>query len=113
MADANNFLCEADTIFCPALGRCVKSDLHGRICPQAAFIPSVTETSCGANAGLSCLQMADSFEAAACLRATQGPFQNTAALTQLLLSDMVYTPEAVLIGRGLGRRCISGPGTET
>lgn len=113
MADANNFLCESGTLFCPGLGRCVNSDLHGRICPQAGYLPSVTERSCIANAGLACLMMADSFEAAACLRATQGPFQNTGALTQRLLSDMVYTPEAVLIGRGLGRRCISGPGSET
>lgn len=113
MADPNNFLCETGTVFCPGLGRCVDASLHGRVCPQAAYLPSVTETTCVANAGLSCLMMADSFESAACLRATQGPFQNTGALTQTLLSDMVYTPEAVLVGRSLSRRCISGYGAET
>lgn len=112
MADANNFLCGPDTLFCPGLGRCVRADLHGRVCPQAVYLPSVVEPTCVANAGLACLAMADSFEAAARLRATRGPFQNTAALTQTLLSDMVYTPEAALAERRLARRYVSGYGSE-
>ena len=56
--------------------------------------------------------MPNSFEAAACLRAIEAPFQVRQALSQEQLSDMIYFPDAVLRGRVAGRGCLSGPGPE-
>ena len=57
--------------------------------------------------------MANSFQAAACLRALESPMQSSAAMTTEQLADMLYFPEAYLRGRIEGRKCLSGPGPDT
>jgi hypothetical protein len=54
--------------------------------------------------------MANSYEAAACARSIQIPFQARGTLTSQQIGDMLYFPEAALRGQVAGRRCLSGPG---
>jgi len=56
--------------------------------------------------------MANSFEAAACVRAVEAPRQSAAAMTSEQLADMLYFPDATLRGRIAGRACLSGPGPD-
>lgn len=107
MASANNSLCEADQAYCLSRGRCLGP---GEACPQVPYLPNVTQQDCLQLASVQCLTMANSFETAACLRSIPAPYQSAQALTQEMLSDMIYFPEAALQGRTLGRGCLSGPG---
>ena len=108
MASPNNSLCAPGSSYCAPLGKCQSITAS---CPQLGYLPNVTESDCVEKAKLSCLAMSDSFQTAACLRGIQGAFQPAEAMTQEQLSDMIYFPDAVLIGRRQGRGCLSGPTT--
>ena len=109
MADPNNTLCAPGLSYCPAWGKCAAP---GAGCPQAAYLPNVTDPGCILLAKQSCLTMANSFQAAACLRALDAPRQSPSAMTTEQLADMLYFPEATLRGRIAGRECLSGPGPD-
>lgn len=109
MAHPNNSLCENGLTYCPAWGKCAAP---GSGCPQAAYLPNVTDPGCILLAKQKCLTIADSFQAAACVRAVEAPMQSTAAMTSKQLADMLYFPEATLRGQIAGRLCLSGPGPD-
>lgn len=107
MADPNEALCAKGQHYCKPWGRCAKPT---EACPQSGYLPNVTQSPCIQASKVSCLSMPNSFEAAACLRAVEAPFQAPQALSREQLADMIYFPEGVLRGRIAGRRCLSGPG---
>lgn len=109
MADPNNTLCTEGNSYCSGFGKCTTS---GAGCPQAGYLPNATVTNCVLLAQQSCLAMANSFEAAACVRAVEAPRQAAAAMTSEQLADMLYFPEATLRGRIAGRDCLSGTGPD-